>query len=198
MQKTPQSQPERHASAALQMPPKKQKQNSPVATSSSPKSGSTSPAPGAALPVTPATAPASAAESLNPTAPLPRGAAAVGGPGAAKRVAAAIAADEHLPWIEDPSLFCLQPALTARTRIMVTSFALLQMNLCQDIVKSFEVAGYFPRQRPLKLRVPPCRNLLLQTGSLLKGSCGMGRKESELMRSCFILSLHCCILQAAT
>ena len=78
MQKTPQLQPERHASAALQMPPKQKN-----ATSSSPSNSS---APGAVLSVTPGTAPASAAAN----APLHRGTVK----GAATRVAAAIAAEK--------------------------------------------------------------------------------------------------------
>jgi hypothetical protein len=73
---------------------------------------------------------------------------------------------------------------------MVASFALLQMNLCQDIVKSFEVAGYFPRQRPLKLRVA-LQKLAAANGELAEGELRQGakRKRVEEVLFYFIASL---------
>lgn len=45
----------------------------------------------------------------------------------------------------------LQPSLSVRTRILLATWALLQMPP-SDIAKSFEVAGYVPRKRPAKLQ----------------------------------------------
>ena len=45
----------------------------------------------------------------------------------------------------------LQPTLSVRTRILLSTWALLQMPP-SDIAKSFEVAGYVPRKRPAKLQ----------------------------------------------
>jgi hypothetical protein len=45
----------------------------------------------------------------------------------------------------------LQPTLSVRTRILLSTWALLQMPPT-DIAKSFEVAGYVPRKRPAKLQ----------------------------------------------
>ena len=45
----------------------------------------------------------------------------------------------------------LQPSLSVRTRILLATWALLQMPPT-DIAKSFEAAGYVPRKRPAKLQ----------------------------------------------
>jgi hypothetical protein len=51
----------------------------------------------------------------------------------------------------------LQPTLLVRTRILLATWSLLQMPP-SDIAKSFEVTGYVPRKRPVKL----CHTHVLQ------------------------------------
>ena len=133
-------------------------------------------------PETPATAPPPAIASARPR---PAGKKASG-----KKVAAAIAAEKITPWIEDPDLFCLQPALTYRTRILVASYALLQMNMCQDIVKSFEVAGYFPRRLPAKLRAAMDK-LALANGDLADGEVRRGAKRKRVDEVCLFVNASC-------
>ncbi len=103
-----------------------------------------------------------------------------------QQVNAAIMADENAQQVQqvpkgkeylfDTKLHGLQPCLSVRTRIMLSTWAQNQMSP-SDIGKSFEVAGYVPRQRPAKLRAA-LNYLATKNGQLLPGEARESRRSS--------------------
>ena len=98
-------------------------------------------------------------EDQSPAVPPPSPGAASGGmaapatpatlpkrqlPPQPKPAASAAAAESFLL---NRDLHGLEPALTIRTRILLGCHSMNQMKMGLDIAKSFEIAGYFPRQR---------------------------------------------------
>lgn len=71
--------------------------------------------------------------------------------GAALRMEAEQVLEKGKEFLYNIHLHGLQPSLSVRTRILLATWALLQMPP-SDIAKSFEVAGYVPRKRPAKLQ----------------------------------------------
>ena len=77
------------------------------------------------------------------------GAAAPATPATTKKppAASAAAANAVPAFLLNRDLHGLEPALTVRTRMLLACHSMNQMKMGLDIAKSFESAGYFPRQR---------------------------------------------------
>ena len=93
-------------------------------------------------------------------------------------------------FLDNPKLFGLQPSLSVRTRIMIASFAL--MNMPPDAVsKSFEVAGYFPRIWPAKLRAAVDK-AARENGDELDAVRSGGSRRKRVEKVALFIYLHYC------
>jgi hypothetical protein len=112
----------------------------------------------------------------------PRPVASGGNSGAnvrGRQVGAALEADQvpekGREYLYNVDLHGLQPSLSVRTRILLATWALLQMPP-SDIAKSFEVAGYVPRKRPAKLQAA-LDHYARKNGDLLDGEPRLSRRS---------------------
>ncbi len=82
----------------------------------------------------------------------------------------------------------LQPALSIRTRILLATWSLMQMPP-SDIAKSFEVAGYVPRKRPVKLQAA-LDFFASKNGELRPGELRTSRRSAidQVFRVCVLFS----------
>lgn len=90
----------------------------------------------------------------------------------------------------------LQPTLSVRTRILLATWSLLQMPP-SDIAKSFEVAGYVPRKRPVKLQAA-LDYFASKNGELRPGEHRSSRRSVIDKVSLFWLNLNFILLMLIT
>jgi hypothetical protein len=95
--------------------------------------------------------------------------------GAALNIDAEPVKEKGKEFLYNIDLHGLQPTLSVRTRILLATWSLQQMPP-SDIAKSFEVAGYVPRRRPLKLQAA-LDALAIKSGELRPGEVRTSRRS---------------------